>query len=274
MDTITRFPQAPQQPSSTLGSVALVGVGPGDPELLTLKALRLMGEAQVVLHDRLISEAIMAEVNPRAERIDVGKRQGHHTLPQDRINQLMVDLALAGRRVLRLKGGDPFIFGRGGEELETLAAHGIPYQVVPGVTAAAGCGAYAGIPLTHRDHAQGVSFVTGHRKDDGDLDLNWANLATSGHTLVFYMGLKNLPLICRRLRQHGMAASTPMALIMDGTRPKQQVLTATLASMPALAACHPTGAPTLMVVGSVVDLHQQLAWFGASLGETPARLAV
>jgi len=250
----------PAGPALMPGEVALVGTGPGDPELLTLRALRLMQQADVVLYDNLVSEPIMALVSPDAQRIYVGKERNRHTMRQEGINELMVELARAGHRVVRLKGGDPFIFGRGGEEIETLSSQGIAFQVVPGITAAAGVAAYAGIPLTHRDHAQACVLVTGHLRD-GSMNLDWPALARPRQTLVCYMGFLGLAELCEKLVEHGLPDTTPAAIVQQGTQHSQRVVTGTLGTLTALAAEARLSPPTLIIVGDVVRLRDKLKWF-------------
>jgi uroporphyrin-III C-methyltransferase/precorrin-2 dehydrogenase/sirohydrochlorin ferrochelatase len=242
------------------GEVYLVGAGPGDPDLLTFRALRLMQKADVVVYDNLVSKPIVDMTRRDAERIYVGKKRNDHTLRQEEINELLVRLAKQGQRVLRLKGGDPFIFGRGGEEIETLAAQGIPFQVVPGITAASGVSAYAGIPLTHRDHAQSCIFVTGHLKD-GSMNLDWEALARPKQTIVVYMGLHGLATLCAELVAHGLPGDTPIAIVQQGTTKNQRVVTGTLATLPGKAEVEELHAPTLIIVGGVVTLRRKLAWF-------------
>ncbi|WP_226093304.1 uroporphyrinogen-III C-methyltransferase [Dickeya oryzae] len=247
----TLMAQGHQRQPLLAGDVWLVGAGPGDAELLTIKALRVIQQADVVVHDRLVSADIMALVARDTLRIDVGKQQGNHTLPQPQINQLLMELAQAGQRVVRLKGGDPFIFGRGGEEMDYLHQRGVRCHVVPGITAATGCAAAVGLPLTHRDCAQSVRFITGHARD-GEPQLDWETLGAGQQTLVFYMGLSHASRLCLKLIAHGLPASTPLAIIERGTQPEQRVMTATLATLPALMARYQPQSPSLLVVGEVV----------------------
>ncbi len=256
MNPVTR------NPNSSSGEVFLVGAGPGDPELLTLKAWRILQTADVVLYDRLVSQPIMELIPATVDCQHVGKQRANHSLPQDQINQRLVELALEGKRVVRLKGGDPFIFGRGGEEIETLAAAGVRFQVIPGITAASGCAAYAGIPLTHRDYAQSVRFVTGHLKDD-TCDLPWRDFVQNNQTLVFYMGLVGLPVIVRELTTHGMSSSMPVALVSRGTTPDQVVVSGTLESIVDKVGNSGVQAPTLIIIGEVVSLREKLDWMAA-----------
>ena len=244
----------------SIGEVYLVGAGPGDPDLLTFRALRLMQQADVIVNDRLVSQPVLELCRRDAERIYVGKERDNHAVPQEDINHLLVRLAKEGKRVCRLKGGDPFIFGRGGEEIETLAAEGIPFQVVPAITAASGAASYAGIPLTHRDYSQSVVFVTGNRKD-GTVTLNWDALAHKNQTIVFYMGLMGIEIICGKMIEYGLPVTTPVALVQKATTPDQKIFISDLASMPELVKTSDIKPPTLIIVGEIVKLHDKLKWF-------------
>ncbi len=248
------------QTSTPGGCVYLVGAGPGDAQLLTLRAVRLLERADVVVYDNLVSADVLDFLPKAAERIYAGKRRNEHTMRQEQINALLVKLAQEGKQVVRLKGGDPFIFGRGGEELQTLAAHGVAFEVVPGVTAASGVSSYAGIPLTHRDYAQTCLFVTGHLKD-GTADLDWPSLVRLNQTVVIYMGLSGLPDICRQMMQHGAAATLPVAVVQDGSTATQKVVTGTLADIADRVVAAGLRSPCLTIIGEVVKLHDELAWF-------------
>lgn len=264
-----------QQPDTSAvhtGHVSLVGAGPGDPGLLTLNALRALQQADVIVHDQLVSPAVLALARRDADLIDVGKKAGDHKTSQERINALLVELAQQGKRVVRLKGGDPFIFGRGGEELEQLRAHQVSFDVVPGITAALACGAYAGIPLTHREHAQSVRFITAHCQQSQDA-LDWPSLARDRQTLVFYMGVAQLTTIRDQLLQHGRDGNTPFALIENGSRPEQRVITGQLAELPEKAAAYAVRSPALLVVGEVAALADSLHWFGQLQRSLPAQAA-
>jgi uroporphyrin-III C-methyltransferase/precorrin-2 dehydrogenase/sirohydrochlorin ferrochelatase len=251
-----------------VGEVYLIGAGPGDPDLMSFKAARLLQLADVVLYDRLVAPEIVDLARRDAERIYVGKRRADHVVPQEQINQLLLDLAQAGKCVARLKGGDPFIFGRGGEEIGLLASHGVPFQVVPGITAASGCACYAGIPLTHRDHAQSVRFITGNLKNNR-VELPWADLLDEQETLVFYMGLKGLETICGSLQDHGRSPDTPIAIVEQGTTRNQRTLTGTLATLPGQVQGEEIHAPTLIIVGQVVGLREKLGWYGEAKSPGP-----
>ena len=252
----------------TSGEVYLVGAGPGEPDLLTLRALKLIARAEVVLYDNLISAEVLALLPPAAERIYVGKKRADHEMRQDAINALLVLHAQKGKRVLRLKGGDPFIFGRGGEEIDSLAAHGIAFEVVPGITAALGAAAYAGIPLTHRDYAHSCVFVTGNLKD-GSMDLDWPALARPRQTIVVYMGLPGLPILCTKLIENGLPAETWGAVVQQGTMASQRVVTGTLSTLPEEVSRAGLHAPTLTIIGDVVRLRERLNWFHPEMAPPP-----
>jgi len=265
VDAVMRRELAKTSPSDGMGEVYLVGAGPGDPDLITFRALRLMQQADVVVYDRLVAKPILDMVRRDAKRIYVGKERNNHAMRQEDINRLLADLAKEGHQVLRLKGGDPFIFGRGGEEIDTLAAEGVPFQVVPGITAASGCATYTGIPLTHRDYAQSVTFVTGHLKD-GTMNLNWEQLAQPHQTVVFYMGLVGLAIIVEQLSNHGVSPDMPIALVQQGTTHQQKVYSGTLATILEVVEQDRPKPPTLIIVGEVVKLREKLSWF-----QTPDR---
>ncbi len=249
------------------GKVYLVGAGPGDPELITIKGKRLLEEAEVVIYDRLVAEGVLDFIRPDAERIFVGKEDSFHTIPQEEINALIVRKAKEGKRVVRLKGGDPYIFGRGGEEANVLFDAGIPFEVVPGVTAASGVAAYAGIPLTDRRYSSAVTFVTGHKRVGDDLEeINWQALADADHTLVFYMGVKNIGSITRNLMKCGMSADIPAAVVRCGTMPNQKTLTGTVGNITEVVEENGLRPPALLVIGRVINLMEVLRWFKGSTG--------
>ncbi|WP_049622494.1 siroheme synthase CysG [Frateuria defendens] len=254
------------------GSVTLVGAGPGDPGLLTLQALRALNQADVILHDQLVGADVLAMARRDAECIDVGKRCAGRHVPQDHTHRLMLAHAQAGKRVVRLKGGDPFVFGRGGEEMAFLRRHGIDCEIVPGITAAVACAAYAGIPLTHRDHAQSVCLLTAHGKDAADT-LDWHALANPRQTLAVYMGVERIDMLTARLLEHGRRADTPFALIENGTLPRQRVIAGPLHALPALARRHKVGTPALVIIGEVAAMAHDHAWFGELLSHRPEATA-
>ncbi len=256
-DQINKEFENRQDMKGSVGQVCLVGAGPGDPDLLTLRALRLIQNADTIVYDRLVFPSILDYARRDAELIYVGKKSAQHTVPQDGINQTLVNLAKEGKMVVRLKGGDPFIFGRGGEEVEMLIKEGISYQVVPGVTAASGCSTYAGIPLTHRDYAQSCTLVTGHLKD-GSIDLNWNCLVNPNQTIVFYMGVANIEKVCQGLINHGMRSDMPAAVVQKGTTRNQKVITGNLSNLPEIVRSNDVKPPSLIIIGEVVKLHEKL----------------
>jgi uroporphyrin-III C-methyltransferase len=262
MDCVVDSSRSPVGRLASTGRVFLVGAGPGDPDLLTLRAARLLAEADVVVYDHLVGPGVAGLISPRAERIYVGKQDSRHSMAQPEINVLLARLARSGRTVIRLKGGDPFVFGRGGEELQALAAEGVPFEVVPGVTAACGVAGYAGIPLTHRDFAQSCLFVTGHLKD-GSCDLDWPALARPRQTVVIYMGLSALPAICTQLVAHGLPLDWPAAVVAQGTLKSQRVVCATLGTLADTVVREGLRSPCLTIVGEVVRLREELTWFDA-----------
>jgi uroporphyrin-III C-methyltransferase len=273
MNAFTELPALVAAAPRVQGKVHLVGAGPGAAELLTLRAARLLAGADVVVYDHLVGPDVLALIGAQAERVYVGKERSRHSVPQPQINALLVQLASEGREVVRLKGGDPFVFGRGGEELQVLAEAGVPFEVVPGITAACGVSACAGIPLTHRDHAQSCTFVTGHLKD-GSCDLDWPALTRPRQTVVIYMGLSGLQHICTQLVAHGLPSDWPAAVVANGTLPSQQVVCATLATLSAAVAAAGLGSPCLTIVGKVVRLREELAGgrFAAGLAGEPLPL--
>ncbi|HDK38396.1 MAG TPA: uroporphyrinogen-III C-methyltransferase [Thiolapillus brandeum] len=252
-------------PNRGMGEVYLIGGGPGDPDLLTFRALRLMQQADVVVYDRLVAKPVLEMARREAQRIYVGKERDRHAMRQEEINELLAKLAKEGKRVVRLKGGDPFIFGRGGEEIDTLAEQGVPFQVIPGITAASGCATYSGIPLTHRDYAQSVTFVTGHLKD-GSMNLNWHQLAQPHQTIVFYMGLMGLPVIVEKLIENGVSEDMPIALVQQGTTHMQRVFTGKLSNILEIVEREKPKPPTLIIVGEVVQLQEKLSWYKGEKG--------
>lgn len=260
LDALEKIIEKEEPGIDKTGEVYLVGAGPGDPDLLTFRALRLMQQAEVVLYDRLVAPEIVDLCRKDAERVYVGKKRDQHALPQAEISKLLVDLAKQGKRVLRLKGGDPFIFGRGGEEIELLTAENIPFQVIPGITAASGCASYAGIPLTHRDYAHTCVFIAGHLKD-GSMDLNWDTLIQPRQTIAVYMGVMGLEALCRELIERGMSEQMPAALIQQGTTHKQKVYIGNLGTLPDFPKQNDIKPPTMIIIGEVVKLHEKLSWF-------------